>query len=237
MPGAGRGRLPVVLDLETGDPDDVLTLILAACHPRVDLRAVTVTPGGRDQLVLMKWVLGQLGVRNVRLGARAWPDNAKCKGFSETAYTKLLGRGRISAALSDAEVSPAGALIAEVCAEHADATLFTGAALHNLGAALELGAKIPRWVGQGGFCGVGVVPDTAPTLPAFAGRRFYPTFNFGGNREAAEAALASKSIGRRVLVGKNVCHRCEHGAKDQARLGAAIRSMPRGPHVEALRCT
>ena len=47
---ARDGRVPLVLDLETGDPDDIMTLMLAACHPGVQLKAVTVTPGSLEQL-------------------------------------------------------------------------------------------------------------------------------------------------------------------------------------------
>ena len=43
----GLVRYPVrdvVWDMETGDPDDFLTLLMLAGHPQVNLRAVTVTP-------------------------------------------------------------------------------------------------------------------------------------------------------------------------------------------------
>ena len=33
----------VVWDMETGDPDDFLTLLLLLGHPQVNLKAVTVT--------------------------------------------------------------------------------------------------------------------------------------------------------------------------------------------------
>ena len=35
----------VVWDMETGDPDDFLTLLFLIGHPKVNLKAVTVTPG------------------------------------------------------------------------------------------------------------------------------------------------------------------------------------------------
>lgn len=37
--------IDVVWDMETGDPDDFLTLLFLIGHPNVNLKAVTVTPG------------------------------------------------------------------------------------------------------------------------------------------------------------------------------------------------
>ena len=108
----------------------------------------------------------------------------------------------------DHECQEASQLIADVC--DTSCTLFTGGPTHNLGDALQLGARIGRWVAQGGFCGVGVVPDGAPTLPQFAGKTHCATWNFGGSKDATLRALASDAIDRIVLVGKNVCHRCEY---------------------------
>lgn len=48
-------------DCETQDPDDILTLAIAATHPEVNLIGVTVTPGGKDQVGLVEHVLLLLG--------------------------------------------------------------------------------------------------------------------------------------------------------------------------------
>lgn len=45
---------PFVLDMETSDPDDFITLLMLLGHPLVDLRAVTVTPGTREQVGLVR---------------------------------------------------------------------------------------------------------------------------------------------------------------------------------------
>ena len=47
----------VVWDMETGDPDDFLTLLLLLGHPQVNLKAVTVTPGTREQVGLVRQAL------------------------------------------------------------------------------------------------------------------------------------------------------------------------------------
>jgi pyrimidine-specific ribonucleoside hydrolase len=43
-------------------------------------------------------------------------------------------------------------------------------------------------------------------LKKFEGRETCPTFNFGGAPTTALAMLASKHIGQKLLVSKNVCH-------------------------------
>lgn len=49
------------LDIETGDPDDLWTLALMATHPETNLLGVSVFPGGRDQIGLVKKVLRLVG--------------------------------------------------------------------------------------------------------------------------------------------------------------------------------
>ncbi len=40
--------------METNDPDEFLTLLLLIGHPRVNLKAVTVTPSTPDQIGLVR---------------------------------------------------------------------------------------------------------------------------------------------------------------------------------------
>lgn len=40
-----EGLIDIVWDMETGDPDDFITLLLLLGHPRVNLLGVTITPG------------------------------------------------------------------------------------------------------------------------------------------------------------------------------------------------
>lgn len=50
----------IAFDMETQDPDDVLTLCLLATHPAVRLRAVTVNPGSKHQIGVVKHVLNRI---------------------------------------------------------------------------------------------------------------------------------------------------------------------------------
>ena len=61
--------LRLVLDMETGDPDDFVTLLLLLGHPRVDLIGVTVNPGSADQIGLVRWALARFEAA-IPVGAR-----------------------------------------------------------------------------------------------------------------------------------------------------------------------
>lgn len=206
----------MAFDMETGDPDDVLTLLLLCSHPSVDLCAVTVTPGSWEQLSLVLWLLQHLGMSDtVRLGAQEWPRNADKPGCLRGKFYDNFGRANRKELCC---VEPADKVLLECCDAHT--TLLTGGPLHNLGAALQTeGFTLGRWVAQGGFAGEGVVPRSLQ-MDKFVGKKFCPTWNFNGNPKAAQAALASSAIGRRVLVSKNVCHRVVYDAE----LHEAIRS-------------
>mmetsp|Transcript_63817 Transcript_63817/g.118602 ORF Transcript_63817/g.118602 Transcript_63817/m.118602 type:complete len:352 (-) Transcript_63817:108-1163(-) len=197
----GAAREPYVFDMETGDPDDVLTLLLLAAHPRVDLRAVTITPGSMEQVELVRWILAQVGLPEVAVGAQDWPNNVKKQGCMRGAFYASFGR--LKTAIADCE--DAAQLLRTCCDERT--TLVTGAPLHNLGAAVALdGFRLGRWVAQGGYAGEGVVPRELQ-MDKFYGKAVCQTWNFNGNVEAAELALSSKAIHRKILVSKNVCHR------------------------------
>jgi len=209
-----RRRMPVVFDMETGDPDDVLTLLFLCSHPGVELRAVTLTPGSREQASLVRWLLREVGMEGVRLGAQEWPRNTDKKCIQGRFYESF---GHLKT--SDADVEPADRVLVECCDEAA--TLLTGGPLHNLGQVLSWpDFQLGRWVAQGGFAGEGVVPPELQ-MGKFVGKLTCPTWNFNGNMPAAEAALASPRIGRRVLVSKNVCHRVVYDAELHDAVGAA----------------
>lgn len=215
--GSGAEALKVVFDMETGDPDDILTLLLLGAHRSVELRAVTITPGSHEQVAVVRWILRRMGLARVRLGAQDWPANAAKKNCMQGRFYRSFGQ------LPDGEPAcePADQVLLDCCDQ--GTTLLTGAPLHNLGAALRFeGFRLGRWVAQGGFAGEGVVPRHLQ-MAKFAGKATCATWNFNGNVEAARAALASPAIGRRVLVSKNVCHRAVYDAALHAAFGAAAR--------------
>ena len=145
-------KMPFVWDMETSDPDDFMTLLLLLGHPRVDLRAVTITPGTPEQVGLVRWALRALG-RDIPVGARDLDHGKDCvSAWHYKAYGKMEPS-------RDAE--PAAELLLRVL--DAETTLVTGAALKNRGAVLrkvdaQEGATfaLGRLFIQGGFAGEGV---------------------------------------------------------------------------------
>lgn len=201
----------LILDMETQDPDDALTLCLVAGHPGAALRAVTVTPGSRQQVGLVRKILRRLGRDEVPVGARLpETDKRHVSAFHDRWLGDLpaedpdgLGHEVLARALTD---FPA-------------ATLLTGAALQNPRLLLENHPEVSvaRWVGQGGFAGDSVVPPEH-RLEKFEGRETCPTYNFNGDPEGARRMLEDPRVEARQLVSKNVCHGVVYDADLHARL-------------------
>jgi inosine-uridine nucleoside N-ribohydrolase len=194
--------LDLIFDMETQDPDDVLTLCLLATHPGVRLRAVTIQPGSRVQVGIVRHLLEtRLSISGTPIGSRA-PDFAKdaVSGF----HRKWLGD--IDARASDPD-GEAHDVLARAFTEHPRAAILTGAPVHNLRLLLQNhpDVRIARWIAQGGFAGDSVVPPEH-RLEKFAGKETCPTFNFNGDPKGALLALSSANIASRDLVSKNVCH-------------------------------
>src|SRR5690554_4907522 len=78
----------VHLDIETGDPDDVMALCLLATHPKINLCSVSVFPGGLDQVGLVRYVLDLLGLK-IPIGANGLLD---CKSRVSYFHYKWLGK-------------------------------------------------------------------------------------------------------------------------------------------------
>lgn len=201
----------MIFDMETRDPDDALTLCLLATHPRVRLAAVTINPGTPQQIAVVREILHRLE-RSVPIGAR---DSSSTKAEAVSAFHPAwLGT------LPDAKADGiAHEIMAQALTADARAVLLTGAPLQNLRNLLRAhpSVTIRRWVAQGGFAGDNLVPPEH-RLAKFAGRTFCESFNFGGDKKATLAALASPQIAQRDLVSKNVTHGFVWGADLQARL-------------------
>lgn len=137
----------MVLDMETSDPDDFLTLLLLAGHPRVDLRAVTVTPGSAAQVGVVRWGLAKLG-KDIPVGAFNLDHPKEC--VSAWHYNTF---GELPASR---EARPGFEVLSEVLGP--DTLLVTGAALKNVGRLLSETAGPPGLgpdCGAGWFCGGG----------------------------------------------------------------------------------
>jgi hypothetical protein len=196
----------VIFEMETSDPDDFMTLLWLADHPNVDLLAVLVTPGSRDQCQLVRWGLDHCGRTNVPIGALHGPQwwstsdgqKPRVSGF----HYKVYGADIHDHPLG--EVAHGPALLAELLRDPT-ATVLVGSAPKNIGKAFadDSALTLDRWVQQGGFAGDNLV---AEPLEKFRGRLTCPSFNPGGAPRDTLALLDSPRIGRRLFVSKNVCH-------------------------------
>lgn len=212
-------KAPYVFDMETGDPDDLLTLLFLCSNADVELRAVTITPGSEEQVSLVRWILEQMNMTHIRLGAQDWPVNSGKKANLNTQFYKSFGRSP----RGEPPCERADQVLAECCDE--SVTLLTGAPLHNLGAALRIGGfQLGRWVAQGGFAGEGVVPREKQ-MDKFKGQEMCRTWNFGGSVQAAQDALASACIFRKICVSKNVCHSVYYDEAWHLALGEAADAL------------
>lgn len=213
--------IDLVWDMETGDPDDFLTLLLLLGHPAVRLRAVTVTPGTPDQVGVVRAALGWFGRTDLPVGAYNLDHQPKARergaGEREASGDPGVGKhGRRGVCVSSWHYAAYGdlppsrdavrapTLLRDVC--DADTTLVTGGPLRNLGAALrEPGFTLGRVVVQGGFAGEGVVPAERQ-LAKFRGLTKVATYNLNGDVPSAKAVLATDRIRDKRFVSKNVCH-------------------------------
>lgn len=207
-------RIDIIWDMETGDPDDFLTLIFLLGHPQVNLKAVNITPGGADQVHVVRWVLEKFGKGDLPIGVYAHPrfhydNDVKATGYPKHRVSKwhynAYGIPEVC------EIPPPGTppSATQILQAHVDenTTLLTGAPPKNISAVLNTiePLRLGRWVAQGGFAGEGVVPPEKQ-LDKFRGLTTCPTYNFNGAPKQALAALESDNIKERRLVSKNVCH-------------------------------
>lgn len=223
-----RKLIDVHWDMETQDPDDAFTLCLLATHPRINLKGVTVFPGGFDQVGVVKHILEHLGRSDVPVGAVGHDDSkSRVSGF----HYKWLGK---------IEPQKPDGTATEVIlnSRSLDCTLITGAPLRNIHQALLScedtlfkespslrGAYFFRdWTCQGGFAGDNIVPEEH-RLEKFKGRMTCPTFNLNGDVTASKKLLLDSTLMNFVrMVSKNICHGLIFNPE-------RAEKMPRGAHA------
>lgn len=186
--------MKTIFDMETGDPDDLFTLLLLCDHPRVSLAAITITPGTKEQVGLVKHFLKQFSL-DIPVGAF---DNQSEKNCVSSWYYKAFDLKPIC------ESAPAGGQVIYDVSDF-ETTIITGAPLKNFRLAMELGFEANSWFAQGGFAGCNVVPEEYQ-LEKFKGMRICPTYNFNGDPKAALKMLEYRGVVRKNLISKNVCH-------------------------------
>lgn len=195
---------PYVLDIETSDPDDFITLLFLLGHPEVDLRGVTLTPGSPEQAGLVLQALRWFGREDVEIGV--FESGSSKKHVSEWHYKAFPSLLRIEYT----DLEPGWQVLDRLLGE--ETTLVCGAPLKNLGALLtkrlERGDKrsLGRAFIQGGFAGQGVVPEECQ-LEKFRGKVTCPSFNLNGDIPSALSVIANRELFSDLrFVSKNVAH-------------------------------
>jgi inosine-uridine nucleoside N-ribohydrolase len=214
------------IDIETGDPDDLWTLALMCTHPKFDLQGVTVFPGGRDQIGLVKKVLKLAGRSDIPVGANV-PNDGKSR-VGKYYYDWL---GQIDPCDPDKDLTT-------IYSGTKGGDLLTGGPLKNIKKMVNPNDRVvrieepnafDRWTIQGGFVGNNIVPEDL-CLQKFSGKRTVETFNLNGDPKAALYLLdkQAKTANHIQMVGKNVCHGFWISKDDSARF--TISQIPKGKH-------
>lgn len=192
-------KMKTIWEMETGDPDDYLTLLFLIGHPQVELIGVNVNPGSWDQVSVVKQAFKRFGVQNVPVGAHLEQDDTTDRVSGWHYKTVGLDRTRVAPDMNGAE------LLDSLYAE--DVTLITGSPLKNVGKFLRefTPRKLGRIIVQGGFAGEGVVPSENQ-LEKFSGLEHVPTYNLNGDPKSALLVVESPYFSEKKFVSKNVCH-------------------------------
>lgn len=196
-------KIPIIFNMETADPDDVLTLCLLSHHPQVNLRGITITPGSVQQVALVGHILRMLEL-DLPIATKNIKHPKAC--VSEWHY-KWLGE-------IDTPVGIRGGvahyLISEYLEKEPDLKIVSGAGLGCVAQFLHAEAlcirdhalpPLKEIVIQGGFAGDSVVPPEH-RLAKFAGKETCQTFNLGADRVAAQQVIDSSKIALKRFVSK-----------------------------------
>jgi inosine-uridine nucleoside N-ribohydrolase len=211
----------VIFDMETGDPDDILSLYLLLGHPSIEIVAVTIHPGTPDQIGLVREVLADMHAPGIPVGYHNIDHGKLCvsrwyykNGFQVVPST---------------EAVPAGQLILDLTTPVT--TIITGGPLTNIASAIRLGQQQSKPLHplkltiQGGYAGCNIVPDT-DALSKFRGLVAQSTYNLGGNGAAAYTVLSQIPKVPKYFVSKNVCHGIIYGEKLANQLIERCRAKP-----------
>jgi pyrimidine-specific ribonucleoside hydrolase len=172
----------ILLDSETGDPDDILVIAYLADK---GLSAVTMNPGTDEQVGLVRSVLRELGL-NIPVGAnRAIKERSCVSDF----YPKIYSYKPEEPDYSSKDLI--------------NKQLMDGAKILTCGLPKNIdGIPLKEWWAQGGFAGDSVMGNRT-ILDKFKGLETCQSFNFS-NRRLIERCIASSEV--RHFISKNICH-------------------------------
>lgn len=200
----------LIIETDLGrDPDDLFA-ILYLIAAGVNIRCLTITPGGPDQVAVAKLIRDVTKV-NFTIGVSQW---GRSKTDSGGIHTRLLDRyGRDYYSSADEEGHYLMALAAH---EYDDCELLVIGPPTSIGRFLARYpddfnlslSLIKRATIQGGFLGYDAHQFPCPQLAKFVGKSSVQTFNLNGDIKGAQA-ISDSGIPHIQYVCKNVCHTVE----------------------------
>lgn len=183
----------VIFDMETGDPDDLITLLMLLNHPEINLKAITCYEGSPVQIGLIEHVVSLSG-KNIPIAG--W--NSEVKELNPY-YKEVVGQWKPS----NSKMTPVELLTQELTD---DTLLLTGAPLTNIAAYLNNNPDkvIGQMTTQGGYLGH-LVPEEK-RLEKFKNRSSIRTYNLTNDTDAFNTINYSHQIVDLTYVTKDLCH-------------------------------
>ena len=185
----------ILFDMETGDPDDLITLLLLLNNPEVNLLGITCYQGSPIQIGLINHVLKLANQTDIPVGGWNPIEPRELSPY----YANTVGKWKPAFAnLSTDQV------FRDALQQYPDITLLTGAPLTNVASFLKgiPHIKFPKVVTQGGYLGDLVFEK----LSKFKGRNAYRTYNLGNDLDAFTVVNNSPNIDSLTYVTKDLCH-------------------------------
>lgn len=193
--------IDIIYDMETGDPDDCLTLTVLGSHPKVNLIGVNITPGTPYQVGIVRYILKRFDL-DIPVGVYDL-DHKKDQDITCVSRWHYNMFGDIP---PSSDCVKGWELVFGLY--RPNTTLVTGAPLKNLGSYLNKifsDVSLGRLYVQGGYAGDGVVHIDLQ-LEKFRGMSVCPTYNFNGDPISALSVISSDRFVEKKFISKNVCH-------------------------------
>lgn len=184
--------MDIIFDMETGDPDDLITLLLLLINPNVNLKGITCYKGSTLQIGLIQHVLN-LAEKEIPVGGWNTEEPKELSPY----YKDVVGIWK-----SQKAVYTPVEIFKKTISE--ETRVLTGAPLTNLKIVLEKlpNLKINNMVTQGGYLG-GLVKEL---LPKFNNIKEIRTYNLTSDIDAFTSVNFSNRIESLTYVTKDICH-------------------------------
>jgi inosine-uridine nucleoside N-ribohydrolase len=185
--------MDIIFDMETGDPDDLITLIMLLLNPDANLKAITCYQGSPLQIGMIKHVL-KLANKDIPVGGWNPDEPSEISPF----YQKVIGSWKHE----KAELTPIE-VFEKNCTK--DTHVLTGAPLSNFEFILHKlrDLEISNMVTQGGYLGPSLAKEV---LPKFKDVKEIRTYNLSTDTNAFGVVNNSHKIKKHTYVTKDLCH-------------------------------